>query len=214
MNVDIIIIGYNNPEMDSSCIKEVIKNTDYPYKITYFDNYQSGYTLTQVWNKLIKSSKSEYICLLNNDAFPTKHWLVKLMHSLLEKKSMGFIGPSTNSCHTIQSSVTSEEAAEMFSETVIELDKHLSGFCLLFPRAIWKKLNGFDESYTLYGQESDFIQRAKKLGYKCWWRKDVFVYHLGEATSKKFNIDVEEERKKAKHLYKYKELSEFSKKLK
>jgi GT2 family glycosyltransferase len=202
--VDIIIIGYNNPDLDSSCLKSVISNTtDWPYKITYFDNYNSGYSLTQIWNKLIKDSKCEYICLLNNDAFPTKTWLSKMMKFLLSIKSKGFVGPSTNNCHSIQSSINSEELIKNYLDITVILPakKHLSGFCLLFPRVIWSKLNGFDERYTLYGQESDFINRAQKLGFNCWWRKDAFVYHNGETTIKKCNIDVNTEREKARKLF-------------
>ena len=187
--------------MDTDCLYSVIANTNWPYKISYFDNYNSGYTLTQIWNKLINESKSEYICLLNNDAFPTMGWLEKLMTSLLYRDSQGFIGPSTNQCHSIQKSIYTEELAAQYKNKVKEINEHLSGFCVLFPRVIWSKLKGFDEKYTLYGQESDFMQRAKDIGYHCWWRKDVFVNHIGEATVKRYCKNSYIERKKAKDLY-------------
>lgn len=198
--VDIIVIGYNKPELDAKCLKSVVESTTYPYKFTYFNNYNSGFTLTQIWNKLINESKCEYICLLNNDAYPTTGWLTQLMESLLYRKSRGFIGPSTNHCHTVQKSIDTPEKAKKYKNSVVTISQHLSGFCLLFPRTIWKKLNGFDERYTLYGQESDFIDRAQGLGYECWWRQDAFVWHDGEASTKDYD-GADLERQKAKKLF-------------
>jgi GT2 family glycosyltransferase len=77
----------------------------------------------------------------------------------------------------------------------------ISGFCLLFRRSLWLRLRGFDERYKLYGQESDFVDRAQKLGLKVVWRKDAFVYHEGEASVKAHSYDVQAEREKAKRIY-------------
>jgi hypothetical protein len=63
-------------------------------------------------------------------------------------------------------------------------------------------LNGFDQKYGLYGQESDFIDRGmKELNLFCGWRKDAFVFHHGEASVKAHGTNVEAERQKAKDIY-------------
>ena len=64
------------------------------------------------------------------------------------------------------------------------------------------KLGGFDEKYKFYGAESDFIDRAnKQFGYRCAWVKDAFVHHIGEASVKNSDMDVQKERSNARELY-------------
>lgn len=204
MYVDIIIVGYRVPDIELECIETVIHNTKYSYVLTYIDNYHTGYTLTQAWNKLIKASMCDYICLLNSDTAVSEGWLSKMMDTLLSDKQIGFVGPSTNNCHSPQKEVDTECKADVLAsqEDVMEVMKDpISGFCVLFRRAIWEQLGGFNEKYKLYGQESDFIDRAQQAGYKAVWRKDAFVFHHGEVSVKKHGYDVETERNRAKKIY-------------
>jgi GT2 family glycosyltransferase len=203
--VNIIIIGYNVPKLERTCLKNVHANTTHPYLLTYYDNFNSGLTLTQVWNKLVDYSPCKYICLLNNDTEVSPDWLT-LMYEVLGKeidgKRVGFVGPSTNSCHSRQKEVPTRELALTHKSEIEIMDQPISGFCLLFAKTTWIYLNGFDERYGLYGQESDFIDRAKQdLALECAWRKDAFVYHHGEASIKAHAVDVAAERKKAKDIY-------------
>jgi len=200
--VNIIVVGYGPKvkHLDKACLNSILFNTSHPYIITYFDNYASGMSLTAVWNKLVKFSDTKFICLLNNDTRVTENWLGKLVDTLTTDERIGFVGPSGN-CHSVQSSVVSEEHAQKHIGKVVMLKDPPSGFCLLFRKKIWDEINGFNEQYNLYGSESDFCDRATKVGYKYAWRKDVFIHHLGESSSKAYAIDTIKEREKAKKLY-------------
>lgn len=200
--VNIIVIGYNNPDLDTLCLTSVQKSTKCSYLLTYFDNYDSGFTLTAIWNVLIKSSPFEFVCLLNNDTQVYPNWLERMMETMtLGPKDVGFVGPSTNQCHSPQKEIGSYEKAQTYIGKTVKMKQPISGFCLLFRKSLWKHLNGFDENYTLYGQESDFIDRAQRIGYNCYWRQDSFVYHVGEASVLASGIDAQKERDKAKKVY-------------
>lgn len=203
--VNIIIIGYSVPKLERACLKYVHANTDHPYLLTYYDNFNSGMTLTQIWNKLIQCSPCKYICLLNNDTEVNPYWLSLLYTTLgqdIAGKWIGFAGPSTNSCHSRQKEIATYEEALKHPGEIEVMDQPISGFCLLFARETWSRLDGFDERYGLYGQESDFIDRAKRhLDLACAWRKDAFVFHHGEASIKAHAVDVANERGKAKTIY-------------
>lgn len=202
---NIIVIGYGPKvkRLDKQCISSILFNTKYPYILTYFDNYGSGLSLTQAWNILIKNNESEYVCLLNNDVVVTPNWLMDLIEVLGTNEDIGFVGPSGN-CHSPQKAITSEEEAKKpeFSERIEILKDPPSAFCIIFRKATWEVLGGFDERYDLYGSESDLCDRAQKqLGCKFAWRQDVFIYHVGEQSSKAYEIDTELERKKARTIY-------------
>jgi GT2 family glycosyltransferase len=84
---------------------------------------------------------------------------------------------------------------------MIQMKDHLCGFCLLFKKQLWKDLKGFDEKFMLYGQETDFITRAKELGYVNVWRQDAFVFHYGEASCKSSRINIDAARAYGRKLY-------------
>jgi len=200
--VHIIVIGYSLPKEEKDCIESIHKNTDYPCGLTFYDNYNTGHTLTYVWNTIIKHSPYNYICLLNNDTIVYPKWLSRMMETLLTYPKCGFVGPSTNDLKTGPSpEITTWLQAEANPKKIEVRTTPLVGFCLLFPKAVWTELNGFDERYTLYGQESDMEDRAMKMGYACIWRKDAFVYHIGEASAKKHNVDITTERRLARIRY-------------
>ena len=199
--VDIIVIGYDLIKLETTCLSSVLCHTKYPYVLTYYDNYQDEYTLTQIWNKLIDRSSCDYICLLNNDTEVTPRWLTKMVHTLERTPTCGFVGPSTNNCHSPQKEIDTPEKASQYENVAVRMDQPISGFCLLFTRNLWRDLGGFDPKYKHYGQESDFIDRAKHLGYDSFWRKDSFVWHVGEASVKKSGMDVTAARNEAKKLY-------------
>ncbi|MDP4677841.1 MAG: glycosyltransferase, partial [Burkholderiaceae bacterium] len=56
---------------------------------------------------------------------------------------------------------------------------YCSGACLLIPRALWQKLNGFDETFApAYYEDTDLAFRVRKLGLKCMYTPRAQVVHL------------------------------------
>jgi len=199
--VNIIVIGFKLGTIETDCLHSIVQYTDYPYVLTYYDNHNNKYTLTQIWNKLIAASLCDYVCLLNNDTRVTLGWLPKLVDTLEHIDNCGFVGPSTNNCHSPQKRISSPREASKYKNKVVEMKDPISGFCLLFRKSLWESLGGFDSKYKHYGQESDFIDRARAQGWSSYWRQDVFVYHLGEASVKASGINVEAARTEAKKIY-------------
>jgi len=205
--IDIVIVGYRKnkqiEKLEDDCIRSVKNLTSCTHKLVYIDNYKAKMTLTQAWNKMIQASSSEYICLLNNDTVVFPNWLNNMFNTLTSVPNCGFVGPSTNCCHGPQSEIkTYEEAVAISEPKYVKMMQPLSGFCLLFHKKIWNRLGGFDEKYQLYGQESDFLDRAKKrLNMDGYWQRNSFVFHYGETSVKASGIDVNEARNRAKKLY-------------
>jgi cellulose synthase/poly-beta-1,6-N-acetylglucosamine synthase-like glycosyltransferase len=199
--VKIIVVGYNLPVVEQACLQSVVSCTNYPYVLTFVDNYNTEMTLTQRWNELVAWTPEEYVCLLNSDTVVSPKWLPRMMETLLEDDMHGFVGPSTNNCHSPQKNIATFEYANKHLGESEVMKSPISGFCLLFRKSIWDELEGFDERYKLYGQESDFVDRAQRIGYKALWRKDAFVWHEGEASVKAHGYSAKKERELAKKIY-------------
>jgi len=44
----------------------------------------------------------------------------------------------------------------------------VSGALMLIPAAVWRRLDGFDATFFLYGEDADLCLRAAELGLQCW----------------------------------------------
>ena len=183
MKVDVIIVKYNTPELEEICIQSVVDNTEIPYRLTIFDNYQTKHNIGQLWNKLISESSSDYICLLNSDTKVTPKWLSKLLKTFDRVDKVGCVGPSTDNSHNQQSREKPEEVFVDFGKTYPKWC--IGGFCLVFPKKVWEEVGGFPEDFGFYGQEVALVDRIMSIGYKQIWRTDVFVHHEGSASVKK-----------------------------
>lgn len=55
----------------------------------------------------------------------------------------------------------------------------LSGSCILFPRAVYEQLGGFDEGYFMYFEDVDFGYRLGRAGWRSRYEPAARVSHLG-----------------------------------
>jgi GT2 family glycosyltransferase len=70
-------------------------------------------------------------------------------------------------------------------DTVREVDIVVGCF-LMIPTALWRELNGFDETYFMYGEEADLCLRAARMGYRPMITPDAQIMHLVGASSTVF----------------------------
>ena len=54
----------------------------------------------------------------------------------------------------------------------------ISGCCMYFSRDVYDKVEGFDENFFLYFEDTDFCLRANKLGYKVIYYPKSEVFHF------------------------------------
>lgn len=61
----------------------------------------------------------------------------------------------------------------------------LSGAFMMLPSDVYKKLDGLDESFFMYGEDIDLSYRIQQAGYKNYYfPKTAIVHFKGESTSK------------------------------
>ena len=59
----------------------------------------------------------------------------------------------------------------------------VTGCLCLSPRAVWEQLDGFDESFFMYGEDADLAARARSRGYHPAITPDaVILHHVGASS--------------------------------
>jgi len=57
---------------------------------------------------------------------------------------------------------------------------HLLGACMLMRTETWLELDGMDDGYFLFSEETDLCYRAALMGRRCAYTNDVRIIHYGE----------------------------------
>ena len=207
LSCDIIIPVWNQLECTKECIDSIKRSTRYPYTLIIVDNASDDETrkyleglrksdkdnvvlirneknegFIKAVNKGIRfDSKSEFVCVLNNDTIVTTGWLNEMSVVAKKNTEVGIVNPSSNTLgQALPSGVTPEEfqkATKNTSGSFVKLGGAF-GFCMFIKRELFGKIGYFDESYGMgYFEDSDFSLRAKSKGYKSVRALAAYVYH-------------------------------------
>lgn len=178
--VEIIMLKYKEePEIINEAIMRIVHNTNHPFKLTIFDNRLNSANTSRIWNKLIRESTCEYVCIIDSDAYvPDVEpcWLTRMMESIEET---GIVIPVCDIGGGAQQLVKNAEKYPSFTKN----NGVWSGYCFLVDKCVFDHYGMFDERFYIYGQDSEFAFRTSKTG--AIMRKDVLVKHIGGASFKK-----------------------------
>ena len=60
----------------------------------------------------------------------------------------------------------------------------VTGCFLLIERSLWISLDGFDETFFMYGEDADLCLRARDMGYNPLVTPDATIIHIGGASER------------------------------
>lgn len=72
--------------------------------------------------------------------------------------------------------------SELYPTAPDDVAGYLTGACLLISRRAWIEVGPFDETFFLYGEEADWQDRARALGWCLRLVTDPDVQHVGHGT--------------------------------
>lgn len=184
--VEIVMLKFReDPDIIDKAVTRIIHNTDYPFKLTIFDNRplpgeENNRNTSRVWNLLVEQSTCDYVLICDSDAYiPAKKtdpcWLTRMMESIDET---GVVIPVSSAQGGAMQKVFGPEE---YGSMVVN-KQAWSGFFFLFSKEAYRKIGMFDERFYIYGQDSEWaIRTGRKVGGAIM-RKDVFVEHIGGAS--------------------------------
>ena len=148
-------------------------------------------------NLAMRSSSADYFALVNSDAFVEGGTLGCLRDYLLKHPKVGVVGPQL-----LNEDGTPQESRFCFPTPLrawwenlggprliskppgnphrkLRRVEWLSGACLMIRRAVWEEVGGFDESFFLYSEETDWQRRIVDAGWKIHWVNAARAIHVG-----------------------------------
>lgn len=192
--VAIILVKYNQPELEAATIRHVLDTVDYPNWTLVAHQNERGVGLAKTWNRLIASQDAEIIVLLNTDTVPTHGWFEHMLAAIQQGYPAAV--PSSNRVHMSQIATDHAWAPDVTPklETIAKFARALhdapggasytelstaSAMCAMFPKAVWESVGGFDEEFQFYGEDTEFFYRVARRVDPIAWVRGAYVHHYG-----------------------------------
>ena len=135
-----------------------------------------------------RAGREEFVCFVNDDAFPTGKALRRMFETFEYEERVGATGPCIP-CRTHQGSSPPAD-----KPLVVEVPFLVSG-CLLVRRSVLEEVGGWDTKYILYACDIDLSFRMVDAGYKLVWVRDAWVNHIMGSTESKVEARAEIDKK-------------------
>lgn len=214
MKVSIIVVNYNTAHTIKACLDSALQQQNVPFEIIVIDNASQDESLAilksygqkiklianpenagfgKANNIAFKQSKGDYIFLLNPDAnLQNASDLANLVAFCEKNPNYGLVGPKVVKNQQITAPQLFYPGEKYLLKPLQNLPGNIAwviGACMLIPKAIYQKVNGFDEDFFLYGEEADLCLRIRKQGFEIGFCNNITVEHIGGASEKKTAIE-------------------------
>jgi N-acetylglucosaminyl-diphospho-decaprenol L-rhamnosyltransferase len=126
-------------------------------------------------------ARGELLVFLNPDVIVTPDWLATLARHMREHPDAGIICPTTLYADEERSGTRDwglgiENQHRSQSPTVADTAA-VPGCAMMVRRAAWEQLDGFDERFFLYWEDTELCWRAWLLGWRVLEDFEARVYH-------------------------------------
>lgn len=197
VNLDILIVGHNQPEFTKNCLAsvadttsnsqlylydngsseptaEILRNADLRGGRLIRDERNSGFIKPN--NALAALGSNPYIVLLNTDAYCLPGWWEPLVGVLQNYPDVGVVG--------YQGATLNHDGVGSALAWGYDVD-YVCGFCMAIRRADYERLGLFDEKNLefAYCEDADFSFRVREAGMTTYALSLKLVWHKGHATS-------------------------------
>jgi GT2 family glycosyltransferase len=221
----VVIVNWNGGDFLERCLTALLAQTATPYEIILVDNastdgsleiarrFPSVRLLAQNSNTGFArgnnlainaaAAGSEWIALLNPDAFPEPRWLEECLLSTQRNPQFDIFGSKLlnastpllldgagdayhmngrvwRTAHGVPVSHLGESECEIFSPCAA---------AALYRRSALLEVGGFDEDFFCYVEDVDLGFRLRLAGYRCLYVPKSVVHHVGSGTTGGKNSD-------------------------
>jgi GT2 family glycosyltransferase len=194
-NLEIVVVDNASTDGSDKTIEEELKRLGRGTVVRARTNM--GYAGGNNYGFKLYGKNCKYIAFLNNDIEVEPDWLRKIIEVMESDEKIAAAQPMI-----LQ--LSRRELLDSLGGTIDRLGRaydigsglkppqeiknplevfYARGAAIVVRRNVFELLNGFDEDYFIYYEETDFCWRARLLGYRVVTVPTARVYHLGGATS-------------------------------
>jgi len=219
--VTVIIINWNGGEFVMRCLKALERQTYRDFRVVVVDNASSDGSAERIERefagvKLVRAGAnlgfaggnnlgfqhadgSEWVALLNPDAFAEPGWLERLVGAAQAHPDCASIGSrllraddprtldGTGDVYHLSGLHWREGFGKPLDAWAL-VGKEIFSPCAaaaLYRLSAIRAANGFDADYFCYSEDVDLGFRLRLLGYRSWYAPDSIAHHVGSVTTGK-----------------------------
>ncbi|MBN4085247.1 glycosyltransferase family 2 protein [Flavobacteriaceae bacterium AH-315-B10] len=200
-SIDAEIIVVDNNSTDESC--KMVKQL---FQDVILIEIKENFGFSKGNNQGVKIAKGEYICILNPDTVVAEDTFTSIISFSQEKENIGIVGcklidgtgqflpESKRNIPTVKVAANKIFGnSKKYYANYINQDETgkvdiLVGAFMFIKRNVYRKVNGFDEDYFMYGEDIDLSYRVLNAGFDNYYFADTKIIHYkGESTLKNKN---------------------------
>jgi len=147
-------------------------------------------------NQGIDAARGEFLCTLNDDAFPDPHWLDQLAGAARQDPSIGMFASQIRLTETpdkldsagmaIYLDGSSKQRGRMALAAAYDASEEVlfpSACAALYRRDMLDQVGPFDPDFFLYCEDTDLGLRGRRAGWGCLYVPAAVVYHRYSASA-------------------------------
>ena len=208
--IRIRVIVVDNASGDAPAIAEAIRRNSWSSWVTLVRAPRNGgfaYGNNLAFRLAHNEGPPDYFHLLNPDTQVRKGAIGALVRFLEARPDVGIVGSSFENLDgsdwpmafrfpsilsEIEGGLQLSLASRILQRWVVAVEMSsvpqpidwLPGASMMIRPSVFEAIGGFDETYFLYFEETDFCFRAKKAGYSTWYVPESRVMHIAGASTK------------------------------
>ncbi|MBL1265323.1 glycosyltransferase family 2 protein [Candidatus Methylomicrobium oryzae] len=216
-SVTVVIVNWNSGDLLGKCITQLLKQSLLPAHILVIDNASTDSSIefndsasnitihklnkntgfASANNLALSQCNTEFVALLNPDAFPEPDWLKQLMAAATAHPDLASFGSRQMSYGLTKiidgigdvyhcSGLVWRHAHGRRQSDLEGISREIFSPCAcaaLYKREALQEISGFDEDYFCYVEDVDLGFRLRLAGYKAFYVSDAVVNHVGSATT-------------------------------
>jgi GT2 family glycosyltransferase len=217
VSVTVLIVNWNSGKLLKECLQCLMQQTFKPVRVLVLDNASSDYSADAVKsfdnvrlitsdanlgfaagnNRILAECDSEFIALLNPDAFPEPDWLENLLVAAsadpevaafgsrqLDQSNPEYLDGIGDNYHVSGLVWRERHGAQQQPADLVR--REIFSPCAaaaLYRRQDVVDVGGFDEDFFCYVEDVDLGFRLRLAGHKAMYVPEAIVHHVGSATT-------------------------------
>ncbi|MFX0201394.1 MAG: glycosyltransferase family 2 protein [Candidatus Hodarchaeota archaeon] len=234
LDLSVIIVNYNTADFLVRCLNSVASQSGIDSEVIVVDNCsQDGSSellknnfswiklitndrnlgFSRANNQALKMCSGKYVYYLNPDTEVRPDAFKAMVDYMESRPDIGLAGTRiVNPDGSLQQSVENRYPGQKYAVLELkDLTKDIAwvlGASMIARRELIQALEGFDESFFLYGEDLDLCMRIRKAGWSIGYIPDAVVVHWGGQSERdSLPVEVWEKKFKAESIFYHKHYS-------